>query len=149
MDKKRLEIIITSVLILVLVFAWINSIKIFLKKKAKYKATPPAAAQLAPLPASLQVASVTQEVEAGKDYSSYEEDDSDFVRSPFSGKLYGEEEPVDFKISGLIWDELNPQIIINDKISKVGDSIEGYIIEKIEKQKVTLFNGIRRIELNI
>ncbi len=139
MDKKRIEIIITSILILMLIFAWANSIKV-LDKKLKQKAKPQAMSYLAKKEASL--------TEPNKDKWK-EEEGLDFARSPFSGKRYGDEEVVDFKISGIIWDEVNPQVIINGKISKVGDSVEGFVVEKIEKQKVTLFKGKRKIELNI
>ncbi|NQU19210.1 general secretion pathway protein GspB, partial [bacterium] len=56
---------------------------------------------------------------------------------------------VDLAVSGIIWDEVNPQAIINSKILAEGDSIGGFSIEKIEKQKVILSDGKKRIELNI
>jgi hypothetical protein len=148
MDKKRLEIIITSLLILVLIFVWINTAKV-LSKKSKHKAK----ALAVSYPADKETPStglgqkkITPII---KENIWPEKEDIDFLRSPFSGKKYGEEQPPDFKISGIMWDETNPQVIINGKISKAGDSIEGFIIEKIERNKVILFNARKRIELNI
>lgn len=147
MGKKRIEIIITSALILMLVFAWLNAFKV-LDKKVK-KGAKPQPAVYSPKMESALMQSGEKAVEADK-YSKWQEGENiDFVRSPFSGKRYGEEEPINFKVSGLMWDDENPQVIINNRISKVGDSIDGFILEKIEKQKVTLFNGKKRIELNI
>jgi hypothetical protein len=148
MDKKRLEIIITSILIIVLIFAWLNSIKI-LNKKFKHNPKPQRfIEQPVTGMASIGLSKDAQAISAPKTNKWQEEESLDFLRSPFSGKRYGEES-IDFKISGLIWDDVNPQVIINGQISKRGDSIEGFIIEKIEKYKVILSNGNKRIELNI
>jgi len=144
MGKKRIEIIVTSVLILMLMFAWLHTFKVLAKRGAK-----PQPAAYSPKIKSSLIQPEEKAVDKDKYGKWQKEEDADFARSPFSGKKYGEEEPVDFKVSGLMWDEENPQVIINNKISRVGDSVDGFIVEKIEKQKVTLFNGKKRIELNI
>ena len=149
MDKKRLEITITLFLIIVLILAWANSIKI-LNKKLKQGVRPKKIVeQVVPEVVSTDLSKKNIQVISIPKADKWQEEESlDFIRSTFSGKRYGEES-IDFKISGLIWDDINPQVIINGQISKAGDYIEGFIIEKIERQKVTLFNGTKRIELNI
>lgn len=42
------------------------------------------------------------------------------------------------KISGLIWNSANPQAIINDRIVRVGDQIEVWTIEKINKDSIEI-----------
>jgi len=149
MDKKRLEIVATLILIMVFVFAWLNSIKILNKKFHKNTKPKTAIAQSVPgVAVALKDASQNMQIDSTQKTSKWQVENLDFVRSPFSGKKYGEES-IDFKISGLIWDDVNPQVIINGQIAKAGDTVAGFIIEKIERQKVTLFDGTKRIELNI
>ena len=42
------------------------------------------------------------------------------------------------KISGVIWNSARPQAIINDQIVKVGDYIEEWTIEKIDKDGIEI-----------
>jgi len=147
MGKKRIEIIITSVLILVLILVWVNSVKV-LKKRFK----PKAKSQVA----LLSVSSVEPQVVELKEREWNEDKFLEWVRCPFCGKRYGEGEEeeevevvVDLAISGIIWDEVRPQAIINDEILGEGDSIEGFLIDKIERQKVFLSNKKRKIELTL
>ncbi|MFH1397023.1 MAG: hypothetical protein ABIH27_00540 [Candidatus Omnitrophota bacterium] len=44
-----------------------------------------------------------------------------------------------FTIQGVIWGGNNPLVIINDKILKIGDSIEDCRILEIDKEGVTVF----------
>lgn|SRR3989338_4762568 len=46
--------------------------------------------------------------------------------------------PPAVKISGLIWNSVNPQAIINDRILRVGDQIEAWRIEKINKDSIEI-----------
>lgn len=46
--------------------------------------------------------------------------------------------PPVIKISGLIWNSANPQAIINDRIVRVGDKIEAWTIEKINKNTIEI-----------
>jgi len=149
MDKKRIEIIVTSFLVLILIFVWLNSIKV-LKKRIVQKVKFPAAAQSADF-LKLELIGLEKEVFVKEEKERNEDASLVWVRCPFCGKLYGEQEVmvVDLAVSGIIWDEVNPQAIINSKILAEGDSIGGFSIEKIEKQKVILSDGKKRIELNI
>jgi len=148
MDKKRIEIIVTSFLVLILIFVWLNSIKV-LKKRIVQKVKFPAAAQSADF-LKLELIGLEKEVFVKKEKEWNEDASLVWIRCPFCGKRYGQQEVmVDLAVSGIIWDEVNPQAIINSKILAEGDSIGGFSIEKIEKQKVILSDGKKRIELNI
>lgn len=148
MDKKRIEIIVTSFLVLILIFAWLNSIKV-LKKRRVQKVKSPAAAQSADL-LKLELIGLEKEVSVKEGKERNKDASLVWIRCPFCGKRYGEQEAmVDLAVSGIIWDEVNPQAIINSKILAEGDSIRGFSIEKIEKRRVILSDGNKRIELNI
>ena len=41
------------------------------------------------------------------------------------------------KIEGIMWDPVDPYVIINDEILRAGDELEGITIIKIEKESVT------------
>ena len=78
-----------------------------------------------------------------------EDKDLEWRRCPFSGISYSQETAEDLEVSGIIWDEVGPQTIINGKILGEGESIGNFSIEKIEKQKVILSDGVKTIELHI
>ena len=150
MSKKRIQIIITSFLILILIFVWANSIKVLkkgLKPKDSSLTTAPSVSTL-----NSDLIDSKEETYARKEWN--EDEDLEWVRCPFCGRQYGVEEEeeevvevVDLAVSGIIWDDVRPQVIINGEILGEGDSIEGFLIEKIERQKVILSNKKRKIEL--
>jgi hypothetical protein len=50
--------------------------------------------------------------------------------------------PPQFTVQGIVWGGDFPQAIIDNKVVKAGDSIEGYVIKDISKEGVTLlFKG--------
>ncbi|MBL7197872.1 MAG: general secretion pathway protein GspB [Candidatus Omnitrophica bacterium] len=79
-----------------------------------------------------------------------EDKNLEWKRCLFCGKRYIQEDTrADLEISGIIWDEVKPQTIINGQILGEGDLIGNLRIEKIEKQKVILSDGFKKIELHI
>lgn len=145
MNKERIRIIITCFLVIILVFLWFNTVKVIKKRQKAQVDRPQALFKQLPIVDMLREKNIsTEDIE-----SQYLE--LDWLRCPFSGKHYGQEEVVasDLKISGIIWDGIKPQAIINDQILEEGDSIGNLFIEKIQRQKVILFDGKNRIELNI
>ena len=64
-----------------------------------------------------------------------------------SQKVENQEQAIEFvppalKVQGIIWGGKFPQAIINDKVVKVGDTIEGAQITDIKKEGITcLFQG--------
>ena len=52
-------------------------------------------------------------------------------------------------LSGIAWEEKNSTAIINGKIVKAGDEIDGKTVVDIKKDRVILNDGIRNIQLNL
>jgi hypothetical protein len=54
--------------------------------------------------------------------------------------------PVELKLSGLFINKTNAQVVINGNLYRVGDNIQGVVLKKIEKNKVTVeWNGQSKI----
>jgi hypothetical protein len=81
------------------------------------------------------------------------------LRDPFQGvKIEGEEKapeitastalPPSLTIQGLVWGGSFPQAIINNKVFKAGDMIEGCRIIDINKGGVTIFFGGRQYNID-
>lgn len=146
MNKKRIQIIIIAVLVIVMIAAWANSIKI-LARRAKLKKLYPASSVTIHTPSSALHTTIEATLISKR---IFKEEDLDWKRCPFSGRNYSQQESIeDFLISGIIWDEENPKTIINGEILNEGETIGGFVIEKIEKQKVILSNGTKTVELHI
>lgn len=56
---------------------------------------------------------------------------------------------MDLNLMGILWDEANPQAIINDKIVKINDTIDNNRVIEIKKNSVTLTDGRNKIELKL
>jgi hypothetical protein len=141
MDKKRLEIIITAGLVLVLIAVWINSCKFLSKRKASAVISAPASGVITPstLPAALQPV-----------VKKYAGDTGSWGRCPFSGKIYAEAEGrQDLELSGIMWSPKKPLAVINNRVVKVGDKIFGSTVIEIRKDKVILNNGSADFELKL
>ncbi|MFH1622004.1 MAG: hypothetical protein ABIA97_02645 [Candidatus Omnitrophota bacterium] len=148
MDKKRTKIIIISgVFSLVLILVLVSNINIFIKKSKEGKTKSSASAAIY---TSGYALALPAEIVSIAKVAWKQDDDLDWKRCIFSGISYSPETTSeDLSISGIIWDEVEPRTIINGKILKEGDSVGGFLIEKIEKQKVILSNDTKIKELNI
>lgn len=142
MDKNRTKIIITGVLIVVFVLAWANAFKVLAKKSKSKKSKKSPSSSISSPSVIPSVSTISQrEWNEGKNLT--------WKRCPFCGVSYSQDTTGDFGISGIIWDEVNPQTIINGEILGEGDRIGKFQIERIEKQKVILSDGTKTIELSI
>lgn len=56
---------------------------------------------------------------------------------------------MDLNLMGILWDENNPQAIINERIVKVNDTIDNNRVIEIKKSSVTLSDGKNKIELKL
>jgi hypothetical protein len=140
MDKKRLEIIITIALILILIFAWANSLKV-LKKKS----SPPAALGPASLP-------IETGVYPGQEKEKSPQRNLVWARCPFSGKIYTEKEAAGIaglKLDGILWDKQKPIAIIAGQVVEIGGKVEGNIVVDIKEDRVILSNGSNNFELKL
>ena len=140
-----MEIIITGVLILILLFSWVNSLKA-LKKRAERK--PAAAAigikQEVGFTTPAITLAVKQDLPSGKD--------AGWGRDPFSGRVYTaakEETQKELRLSGVIWDKERPVAIINNKVVEKGSMIGGNTVVAIKEDRVVLSDGMSTFELKI
>ncbi len=141
MDKKRVEIIITAILILIFIFGWANNIKI-LKKRAGQKTGSQG-------PISSVSTLKPSPIQMGRD-EKYREEKLTWVRDPFSGKIYTSGEGSrDLKLDGIIWDKKEPLAMINECIVRVGDEIGESKIIDIKPDRVILNDGTRDFELRL
>jgi len=141
MDKNRIQIIITSILIIILIFTWANSIKTIKKKIATNKAAVQAYKDTIPNPSSSMPSKSSDKV-------------SSWVRDPFSGKTYismrkSESVSKALTLAGIIWDKDKPAALINDRIVNVGDRIGGNTVVSIKNDRVLLNDGTNDFELKI
>ena len=148
MDKQKKQLIITAGLILVMVVVWANTFKTISNRKKIKKAAPvvsvPAVVSVTDKAPSAPIKKpvIIQRVE--------NEDDITWGRCPFSGKIfYGEAKALDLKLTGILWDEDNPQAIINDEIREKGDKVGKFKIIEILPEKVIVSDGTEKFELKI
>lgn len=138
MDKKRLEMIITAALILVLIFAWANSAKT-LKKRSSPTGT-------------LGSTPIQTRVYPGQEKEEISGSNLVWGRCPFSGKIYTEKEGlgiVNLKLDGIIWDRQQPLAVINGRVLEIGGRIEGNTVVDIKEDRVILNNGSNNLELKL
>jgi hypothetical protein len=68
-------------------------------------------------------------------------------RNPFSLDTGRATTMRDLILNGVLWDENEPAVIINDEILGIGDKIGLYTIVDIQKDKVILNDGTKNCEL--
>ncbi len=68
---------------------------------------------------------------------------SDPFKSLAEGRIVPviEKEIALFELNGIVWDQGIPQALINEKMVLVGDIIAGYMVKKIEVNRVLLVKG--------
>jgi len=134
MDKKRIEIIITIVLAGILVFIAFKNISKISKKSrvaAPAVSVPPRAYQP---PAFSREAKKTQ-------MPVPDDNGTKWSRCPFSGKIYASSsktEIINLKLTGIVWDESNPQALINGKVVQRFDRVGQFTVIEIYRDKVKL-----------
>jgi len=142
MDKKKIQLSITGVLIIVMILAWVSSIKT-VKERSKPKATLALAVTKPFIGSSKQLL-------ASKDKKSSTESKLKWYRCPFSGELYGGSDArVALRLSGILWDDVSPKAIINNRIVGIGETVAKHKVIEIKKDRVTLSIGAERIEFKL
>jgi len=142
-EKQQKQIIVTSVLVIILIIAWINAFKV-IKQKSKKASPAPAAPSSVPK-------SRPSETKPKQLVHAREEEGLEWVRCPFSGKIYSslKGEVVDLKLMGILWDEQKPRAIINNKAVSANDTIGTYTVVEIKKKSVILNDGSRIFEIKL
>lgn len=135
MEKKdKIQLCITGVLVIILLFSLPRA---FEKKKR-------------PVPVKAKEVATDQTVKEPGLYTRLEQEikKMDFKRDPFSRQSLADlEESPGLRLSGILWDEVNPTAIINDEIVAVGSRIQGGRVVDIKKDKVILKEGDHYTEL--
>jgi hypothetical protein len=141
MDKRRIELIIVAVLILVFIILSANTFSRFKKPELL----------IAPQP----VQSVTKKAES---IASKLKDaqgrpgkrDLTWGRDPFRlARTKDLSSSHDLALNGIIWDEDNPYAIINGEVVISGDYINGNMVVYIGKNSVILDSGTEQFELKV
>lgn len=144
MDKKKIEIIATSILAVVFIIVWANAIKA-IKKRGKPVST--ASSVVAP---NIFIPKSDEKSDIKPLWT--EEKDLTWLRCPFSGKSFSgalTHEVINLKLTGILWDEESPQAVINNRILGIGDRIGNNEILDINQDLVILFDGNRNFELRV
>ncbi|HNX81754.1 MAG TPA: hypothetical protein PKL77_06365 [Candidatus Omnitrophota bacterium] len=144
MDKKRLEIIGTLILVVILIAVWGNRVAL-LRNRFASGGHGVTAAAVAPVPVS-----AAPFVSPSLDRQKNEKLQGPWVRDPFSGQSYTPNEGgVALELKGVIWDEKTPQALVNDSIVQIGDSIGPYKIVNITAQSIVIQDGLIQKEIKL
>ena len=146
MDKQQKQIALTAGLAVVMIIAWGNTFNSLRKRDVPKTAVGPVVGpvavkpQVSPQSAVLQIARLNIS----------DDQDAGWGRDPFSGKVYlTKEGAAGYALTGIIWDNKNPQALINDEVYGKGAKIDKYTVEDIQSNKVILDDGVREIELTL
>lgn len=139
--KDKIQLAVTGALVLVLVLVVGHGLR-----KRPVKSSPaavPKSPPVAPTP------SVPPEAQAPAMLLKLKEEARTlpFKRDPFlrqAAVSLGRGGP---SLSGIAWDEEDPTAIINGRIARRGDSIDGYTVVDIRKDGVTLHDGVEELEI--
>ncbi len=144
MDRKKMEIIITTALGIVFVFVSINVFSVI--KNARFKRPLTAKAGAKALAAvSAQELPIDKLTRIGSKADSIEWRRNPFIR----GRGLGLSGAGTLNLTGIMWDRNNPQAIIGDEVVKEGDVIGKYKIIKINEDSVVISSDEGQKILNI
>ncbi|MBL7151294.1 MAG: hypothetical protein ISS89_01710 [Candidatus Omnitrophica bacterium] len=156
MKKKSLiELVLTAILIVVLLFAVNNAIK-----RPKRSAPPAVNPGVKNIPLAADKIPKTKAAQAAMpvkhQYQIQEEEGQklELKRDPFAAiapvvAKSQAAEASSITLSGILWDENNPLAIINNKVVKKADSVSGCRVIEIKRNSVVLNDGTRDFELKL
>jgi hypothetical protein len=138
-DRKKLEIIITTVLVLILIVLLVNTFK--------SGRSPDPASGVAAGPGAVSAPGFEAR-EVPREYSNRA---AEWGRDPFYPVNIrgGADVASELELNGIIWDEKNPYAIINDEVLIEGDRIEGYDVVRIEEKRVILRSSTEELALQM
>lgn len=143
MQKKQIEIGIMAVLAVFFIIALAGSCK---AASGKIKSKPAAVGQK-----SVESGQNNRPVRnnASAVTGQYAED-PEWGRDPFSGRIYSAGKKTSaLHLIGIIWDEKNPVAMINERILKTGDVIQGKQVVRINSDSVIIDDGSKETELKL
>ncbi|NQT47149.1 MAG: hypothetical protein HQ593_06740 [Candidatus Omnitrophica bacterium] len=139
--KDKIELIVTSVGVLALIFVIGN----IFKAKGQTKAGRKVAAKTSSAAAGTMKGSTSPNI----NFQKFEDKMavSEWGKDPFTYRPLAH--MGDLKLGGIVWDEEAPTAIIDGEIVGVGDEIEGNIVVEIQPDKVILNDGTKIVELTL
>jgi len=137
-QKELIEISITGVLVVVMIFAFGNAAqKAHLRKM---KSVLPKAADLAPAPAVQE-----DKIDSENLYNSLlkQAESFDLKRDPFTAAPIISEKSIKSGVvlTGILWDKDKPMAIIDGNIVKVGQRVGNQTVMEIKRDRVILTDG--------
>ena len=144
MKKNTIEIIITSILVVVLLFAVSNILNRGKKSSAKKESTGVITAEK-----KQPEIEVTSAKTAFKDLEDRAKE-LKWDRDPFTHNLtHSAVVTEELRLEGIVWDNQSPKAMINDKIIGVGEKVGNYTVLEITPGSVTLTNGVKEAKLEL
>ena len=146
-QKKKRDIIITSVLLVIFAIAFTKNV-LLNKKPAPTAASASGGSQSM----SDQLVVVTNM----RLYDNLKKErvklwDREWGRDPFVPQTVVSSivKAVNLTLKGILWDEKTPKAIVNEKTLVIGDVIYGYTVIDIKPRSVVLRTGEKNIELQV
>ncbi len=137
--KDKIQIGVTAVLVVVLVFFVVRG---FGKRPAKSSSSAlPKFSQVQPISpqgaqAPTTIAKLKEETRA-----------LELKRDPFFKQVVASSVRGGPSLSGIAWDQEEPTAIINERIARRGDTVDGYVVVDIQRDRVVLSDGTQDLEL--
>ena len=148
MDKDKRNLIITLGLLAVLFFAVGKN---FLFKQNSGGANPLTQGTRPLSVDSLSVLSQIKKNQSLWDAQTAQWDQEAWGRDPFfaEGSEPGKFSALPLNLSGIVWDAKMPFAVVNNKVLKIGDAIEGYKVIEIKPSSVVFLAGEDKVELQL
>ena len=146
MEKRKRDIAILAVLLVVLLAGILKSI--FFSKKPAKQETP--VSQV--VSDSMTNSSFLESIQQNEHTLETQESkwNKDWGRDPFlAGRAIAVKGLTGFVLSGIIWDEKQPLVIINSRVLKAGDMIEDFLVVEIKQDSVILSKGGQNFEVQL
>lgn len=150
-QKKKRDIALASVLMVVFLFLFIQNI--LLKKKP---GAPPASGAVAAAPAQETLSDKLVFVTNLRVNDTLRQEqekvwEKEWVRDPFvpQASISAIVRAVNLTLNGILWDETRPKAIVNEKTLLIGDTLYGYTVVEIKPRSVILRTGEKNIELHV
>ncbi len=140
-NKSRIKLIATAILTIIFIFTWANTIKVIQKRRGGSKRQEISSKA----PVATQILK-SKEMLLGRVIE--EDDDMEWIRCPFCGKLYIDDGSV-VALSGILWDDKAPKAVINGKIIGIGSKVGKYRVINIDRDSVIVNDGSKNIVISL
>lgn len=148
MGKEKRNLIITVVLLVV--FFFLVGKNFLFRKKAASGTTSVGGSQTATA-GSVSILNEIKQNQSLWDAQQSRWDQEAWGRDPFfpGGSQTGQFGSVPLSLTGIVWDRKTPIAMVNDKVLKNGDTIEGYTVVEIKPSSIIFSSGENKFELQL